>query len=32
LTPHLAARSAHVSAARWAANGVLLRLPLTTVS
>src|SRR6516165_8873088 len=26
--PNLAARSAAVSAARWAANGVLLRLPL----
>src|SRR5437016_3365196 len=26
--PNLVARSAHVSAARWAANGVLLRLPL----
>src|SRR5207245_11636981 len=28
LTPNLEARSAQVSAARWAANGVLLRLPL----
>src|SRR5260370_42106110 len=28
LRPNLAARSAAVSAARWAANGVLLRLPL----
>src|SRR6267378_4800860 len=28
LRPNLAARSAQVSAARWAANGVLLRLPL----
>src|SRR5204863_4960704 len=28
LRPNLVARSAHVSAARWAANGVLLRLPL----
>src|ERR1700685_2260965 len=28
LTPNLLARSAHVSAARWAAKGVLLRLPL----
>src|SRR5258707_12288855 len=28
LRPNLEARSAHVSAARWAANGVLLRLPL----
>src|SRR5580698_9358228 len=27
-TPNFEARSAHVSAARWAANGVLLRLPL----
>lgn len=27
-TPNLAARSAQISAARWAANGVLLRLPL----
>src|ERR1051325_1663219 len=26
--PNLEARSAQVSAARWAANGVLLRLPL----
>src|SRR6201993_747974 len=26
--PNLVARSAHVSAARWAAKGVLLRLPL----
>src|SRR5260370_28693097 len=28
LRPNLLARSAQVSAARWAANGVLLRLPL----
>src|SRR3954453_10025965 len=28
LRPNLVARSAAVSAARWAANGVLLRLPL----
>src|SRR6478672_13803211 len=28
LRPNLVARSAHVSAARWAAKGVLLRLPL----
>src|SRR4051812_38317279 len=28
LRPNLAARSAQVSAARWAAKGVLLRLPL----
>src|SRR5271163_2485515 len=28
LRPNLDAFSAHVSAARWAANGVLLRLPL----
>src|SRR5207247_3179569 len=28
LTPNLVAFSAHVSAARWAAKGVLLRLPL----
>src|SRR6478752_10475946 len=28
LTPNLLARSAQTSAARWAANGVLLRLPL----
>src|SRR6185312_3141615 len=28
LTPNLLARSAATSAARWAANGVLLRLPL----
>src|ERR671929_181222 len=28
LRPNLAARSAATSAARWAANGVLLRLPL----
>src|SRR3954464_2886393 len=28
LTPNLVAAEAHVSAARWAANGVLLRLPL----
>src|SRR5579885_1864179 len=28
LTPNLAALPAHSSAARWAANGVLLRLPL----
>ncbi len=28
LTPNFDARSAHVSAARWAANGVLFRLPL----
>src|SRR5437773_6344443 len=28
LRPNLLARSAHTSAARWAANGVLLRLPL----
>src|SRR6202051_4464671 len=28
LKPNLVARSAAVSAARWAANGVLLRLPL----
>src|SRR5437588_6286945 len=28
LRPNLPARSAAVSAARWAANGVLLRLPL----
>src|SRR5262249_21287695 len=28
LRPNLPARSAHVSAARWAANGVLFRLPL----
>src|SRR5205085_3639003 len=27
-TPNFVARSAQVSAARWAANGVLLRLPL----
>ena len=27
-TPNLLARSAQVSAARWAAKGVLLRLPL----
>src|SRR5438105_1831147 len=28
LRPNLVARSAQVSAARWAANGVLFRLPL----
>ena len=28
LTPYLVAVAAAVSAARWAANGVLLRLPL----